>query len=301
MLDRLVGNAQLKQTLQAALQGGRLSHSVLLCGEAGAGAGFAARCLAADYLYPQGGPGAQQVLEGESPECIAVRGEGASGEIKIERIREVRRRVFDTALSAAGRVVILYGAQMLNNSSANALLKVLEEPPQGVLFLLTANSQAAVLATIRSRCAVYAVAPVSPADCAAWLRQNCPGCQPDGHFLSVLYDGHIGTALAVATDPARAKLLQAARQWAALAAGGDEYGLLCALAAFEKDKAGALTALRDLSCLAAATFKEPGFCPLPPEKAGQAILRADDAAAALAANGNAKLVLTNLAVRLARL
>ena len=56
MLDRLAGNAELKQDLQAALRAGRLSHSVLLCGEAGCGAGFAARCLAADRLYPQGGP-----------------------------------------------------------------------------------------------------------------------------------------------------------------------------------------------------------------------------------------------------
>ena len=44
----------------AALRTGRLPHAVLLVGEAGCGAGFAARCLAADYLYPQGGPHGQQ-------------------------------------------------------------------------------------------------------------------------------------------------------------------------------------------------------------------------------------------------
>ena len=47
-LDALWGNDMLKQSLSAALAAGRLSHSVLLCGEAGTGAGFAARCLAAD-------------------------------------------------------------------------------------------------------------------------------------------------------------------------------------------------------------------------------------------------------------
>ena len=50
MLDAFRGNQALKESLQAALRAGRLSHSVLLCGEAGCGSGFAARCLAADYL-----------------------------------------------------------------------------------------------------------------------------------------------------------------------------------------------------------------------------------------------------------
>ena len=76
-LELLLGNEPLKKSLSAALRAGRLSHSVLLCGEAGIGAGFAARCLAADYLYPQGGAGAAQVLEGKSPECICIEGEGA--------------------------------------------------------------------------------------------------------------------------------------------------------------------------------------------------------------------------------
>ena len=56
-LDSLLGNETLKESLSAALAAGRLSHSILLCGEAGTGAGFAARCLAADYLYPNGGAG----------------------------------------------------------------------------------------------------------------------------------------------------------------------------------------------------------------------------------------------------
>lgn len=301
MLDRLLGNEPLRASLTAALQNGRLAHSVLLCGEKGLGAGFAARCLAADHLYPQGGPGAKQVMAGTCPECITVRGEGASGEIRVERIREVRRKVFDTALSAGGRVVILYDAQMLNGSSANALLKVLEEPPAGVLFLLTANSQGAVLGTIRSRCAAYTLAPVPPQQCAAWVRQNCPAAAEQAEFLSTVYDGHIGLCRQAAQDPARAQLLETAGQLAKAAAQRDEYTLLCLLAAFEKDKPGALTLLRDLSCLAAASLRHPGFCPLLPTQAGRAVLRADEAAAALAAGGSAKLVLTNLAIRLARL
>ena len=69
MLERLAGNTALKSELGAALGAGRLPHAILLVGEPGCGAGFAARCLAADYLYPQGGPHAEAVLKGETPLC----------------------------------------------------------------------------------------------------------------------------------------------------------------------------------------------------------------------------------------
>lgn len=116
-------------------------------GEAGTGAGFAARCLAADYLYPNGGASAAQVLAGQSPEYLLLAGEGVSGDIRVDRVREVRREIFNTALSAGGRAVHIKGADKLNGASANALLKVLEEPPEGVLFILTAPSEATVMAT----------------------------------------------------------------------------------------------------------------------------------------------------------
>ena len=93
MLDRLAGNTALKQDLAAALAADRLAHSILLVGETGCGAGFAARCLAADYLYPAGGPHAEAVLREQDSECISLRGEGASGQIRVERIRDAREEI----------------------------------------------------------------------------------------------------------------------------------------------------------------------------------------------------------------
>lgn len=238
MLERLAGNEPLRRDLAAALAANRLAHSLLLCGEKGLGAGFAARCLAADRLFPEGGAAAEAVLAGQSSECIEVRGAGVQGVIKIDQVREVRRRVYDTALSAAGRVVILYGAEHLNAASGNALLKIIEEPPEGVLFVLTAASSAAVLGTIRSRCAVYALAPVSEAECAAWLRKNCPGAagQLAPEQLAALYAGQIGKAAQALRDPARGAVLTDALRIAGLAAKGQEYPLLTALAAYESAK-----------------------------------------------------------------
>ena len=122
------------------------------------------------------------MLKGEDTECLALRGEGASGQIPVKRVREAREAIQRSALStdAAGRVLFIYGAQNLNGtqgSSANALLKIIEEPPEGVLFLLTAPSAAVVLPTIRSRCAaLYDRAG------ARW-RTVPPTCAPNGCLL----------------------------------------------------------------------------------------------------------------------
>ena len=179
MLDRMEGNAELKTSVHQMLASRRLTHSVLLVGEEGLGAGFAARCIAADYLYPAGGAPAEALLRGECcravgkagkrdsgqietgivREAFSVEGLGAGGRYLVSQVTAMRSEIFNTSLSAEGRAVLLYHVERMNEESANALLKVMEEPPEGVLFLLTADSLAGVLPTIRSRCVSFAIAP----------------------------------------------------------------------------------------------------------------------------------------------
>ncbi len=208
MLERIAGNEELKSSIRRMLEGRRLTHSVLLVGEAGLGAGFAARCVAADYLYPQGGAPAEALLRGECCRAVAKAGKRDSGQIETGIVREaisvtgmgsggrylvgqvtaMRSEIFNTSLSAEGRAVLLYHVERMNEESANALLKVMEEPPEGVLFLLTADSLAGVLPTIRSRCISFAVAPVSPEDCARYCTAQGVGAK-DAALYSALFDG----------------------------------------------------------------------------------------------------------------
>lgn len=294
MLERLAGNGELKKDLAAALGAGRLPHSVLLVGEAGCGTGFAARCLAADYLYPGGGPHAEAVLRGQDTECVTVRGEGASGQITVKRVREAREEIQHSALSdARGRVLFLYGAQNLNASSANALLKILEEPPQGVLFLLTASSAAHVLPTIRSRCSVYTVTPVPPEECAARLRAAEPAMsREEAAELSFLYEGHIGTCLRARRDPAARTALESAKKLCRYAAQGDTYRVLSLLTGVEKDREAAAALLWQATYLGSAALRRSGFDGMRPEVAARVIRAADSAREAMAANGNLRLLLT---------
>lgn len=316
MLERIAGNEELKSSIRRMLEGRRLTHSVLLVGEAGLGAGFAARCVAADYLYPQGGAPAEALLRGECCRAVAKAGKRDSGQIETGIVREaisvtgmgsggrylvgqvtaMRSEIFNTSLSAEGRAVLLYHVERMNEESANALLKVMEEPPEGVLFLLTADSLAGVLPTIRSRCISFAVAPVSPEDCARYCTAQGVGAK-DAALYSALFDGHIGTVLAAARDEARREQVDRALALAKAAAARDSYAAAVLLAAYEKDKAGASALLADFRAVAAAGLRDSPHSPVEGETARKALGAADAAMQQIGAQVNPKIVLSVLAVK----
>lgn len=316
MLERIAGNEELKSSIRRMLEGRRLTHSVLLVGEAGLGAGFAARCVAADYLYPQGGAPAEALLRGECCRAVAKAGKRDSGQIETGIVREaisvtgmgsggrylvgqvtaMRSEIFNTSLSAEGRAVLLYHVERMNEESANALLKVMEEPPEGVLFLLTADSLAGVLPTIRSRCISFAVAPVSPEDCARYCTAQGVGAK-DAALYSALFDGHIGTVLSAARDEARREQVDRALALAKAAAARDSYAAAVLLAAYEKDKAGASALLADFRAVAAAGLRDSPHSPVEGETARKALGAADAAMQQISAQVNPKIVLSVLAAK----
>ena len=134
MIDRLEGNSELKTSVRLMLGGRRMTHSVLLVGEEGLGTGFAARCVAADYLYPNGGAPAEALLRGECCRAVAKAGKRDSGQIETGIVREaisvtgmgsggrylvgqvtaMRSEIFNTSLSAEGRAVLLYHVERMN-------------------------------------------------------------------------------------------------------------------------------------------------------------------------------------------
>lgn len=303
MLERLCGNEPLKAALRPALTAGRLPHAILLCGADGLGRNYAARLIAADYLFPSGGPSALAVLEDRSPECLTIRPEGDGDVIRVDRVRELRSAVRASALSSEGRIALVEDAHKMQPAAENALLKVLEEPPAGVVFLLTASSEAALLPTIRSRCARYALTPLDQKQTVSLLTGH--GCsETDAAFLWAVYDGALGRCLAPAEDPDRMALLRQAADFFALVRSRDLYGMLAAARGFEGkgDRERALAFLSDLAAILAAFLDQrcpPGLGAFSKEEAAGALPFVFEAAGRLRAAGNPKLIFTLLALRLA--
>jgi DNA polymerase-3 subunit delta' len=92
--------------------------------------------------------------------------------IKIEAVREVIEFAHLTSHRSGQRVVLVEPAETLNPSAANALLKILEEPPADVLFLLVAHAPQRLLPTIRSRCRQYALTAPAAEVALTWLQQQ---------------------------------------------------------------------------------------------------------------------------------
>ncbi len=139
---------------------GRFPQALLFAGPAGMGRELAAvetavmlACADTDAPWSEGSC-ADRVRAGHHPDVMAVLPQGAAKKIKIEQIREVVDSAPSRPYEGRRRVWILDGVETggLIPAAANAFLKVLEEPPEHVRFLLLAANPTAVLPTIRSRC-----------------------------------------------------------------------------------------------------------------------------------------------------
>lgn len=319
LLSRLVGNEPLKTSVTQMLSNQRMTHSLLLCGEAGVGARFAARLIAAQYLYPQGGGAAEAMVRGDAclalagkgsdkvgtiqtgivREAVIITGDGKADTIKVSQIRAIRREMVNSSLSAEGRVVLIYGAEKMQQEAANALLKILEEPPEGVLIILTATSLAAVLPTIRSRCVSFALAPPTVAQCTDFCAaQRIPAAQAAS--MGEIFGGHIGTVLAVSKDIKRKNALKKAVTLAKATLAHDAYAAGALLASYEKDKPAAMLFLTDFISLCFAGVHGSSYSPLKGDAAQAAIRAAQQAITSLKSNVNTKITLTQLAIQLGK-
>lgn len=124
------------------------------------------------------------------------KGDALSREITVGEVRKLKSFFALSAADGGRRVAIIDAADDLNVSAANALLKLLEEPPEKVTMLLVAHQPARLLPTIRSRCRVLALASLGPADLAqALAAAGADGEDPQ--VLAELAGGSVGAALRV--------------------------------------------------------------------------------------------------------
>lgn len=109
---------------------------------------------------------------GEDKPTSATVKKSLSQQISIDQIRQLDDFVYLSGHQQNDKIVILYPAEAMNAASANALLKKLEEPPEGMLFILVTHQPQRLLPTIRSRCLPIAMPAPDREVASAWLRQQ---------------------------------------------------------------------------------------------------------------------------------
>lgn len=123
------------------------------------------------------------------------------GDLPVDEVRKIAPFLHLTAAEGGWRVVVVDEAETMSRSAANAILKVLEEPPPRALLLLVANNPGALLPTIRSRCRRLQLAPLPEDAIDAYLARHAPDLAPaERTGIARLAEGSIGRAVTLVQE-----------------------------------------------------------------------------------------------------
>ena len=242
MIFPLTGNNKIRQSLENVLKEHRLPHAVLIDGDAGTG-----KHTLADYISVSAVCSGEEIpcgqckncrlaLSKNHPDIIKISPLKGKKSISVEQIRELIANAYIKPHTSPKKVYVIDPADALTEQCQNTLLKILEEPPAQAMFILIAESKAAFLETVISRCTV--------------LTLSAPTFHEGRELLSSKFDygiddienainearNNIGTAINLLKGKADSKINAAAKEFLGFAMRGDGWEMLSALAPFEKSR-----------------------------------------------------------------
>ena len=245
--DGFYGNEALRQRLSASFAAGKVSHCTLIAGPAGSGKRTLAAILAAAMQCTGGGDvpchactACRKVFSNQHPDVITV-DDPDKKTVSVETVRAARADAFIRPNEGRRKIYIIPRAQDLGPAAQNALLKLLEEPPQYAAFLLLATNPGALLPTIRSRAVQLNLSAVPQAQAMDYLRARFP--DRDDATLRAAYDASGGFLGQAAEHLTGSVWREETARFAACYASGDRLGLLRVLLPLEKAKRPELAAV----------------------------------------------------------
>jgi DNA polymerase-3 subunit delta' len=198
----IIGHEQQKKLLRHAFANSKLAHAYLFSGIDGVGKRLMALALAR-LMFCEEGKGCghcsacRRIDHNNHPDLHILEPDGQF--IKIDQIRTLQKNLAFRPLEAPRHIVLIDQAERLHPSAANAILKILEEPPNGTMFILLSAQPQALPSTVRSRCQVLPFSHLSHAEIEKVLRTQVED-ETERNILASLAQGSLSKAFGADRD-----------------------------------------------------------------------------------------------------
>lgn len=261
--EGLAGNSGVKRQIAAFIDAGQFPHALLIEGAPGSGRRSFARFIAkaavctADGRKPCGVCAAcRKAAGGYHPDIDEYGGDDTARSFHVDTVRSLRDGAYMRPNEAERRVILLCNAHTMTEQAQNALLRILEEPPRHLLFLLTCENRTQMLTTIQSRVQCLTLSGVDETEALPLLTARLPQADPQElrRALSV-FDGSIGQVIDAMEGETFPRVLETVSALARALLTQNELSLLVQAAPLDRDRKltegvlnGLLLVFRDALC-----------------------------------------------------
>lgn len=201
--EGITGQNALKELLCRSMDSGRISHAYIFEGDAGMGKktlafSFARHLVCEHKTACRLCRHCKLSMSGNHPDIISLTPDEGKQAVSVDNIRSLYETVMVKPFSADKKVIIIHGCEKMGAPAQNALLKMLEEPPSYVVFLLLTTNSSYFLDTVLSRSIKLSLQPYTDEEIRAVLSAN--GFQSAADAVISCADGNVGKALSLVSN-----------------------------------------------------------------------------------------------------
>ena len=248
-LTNFIGNEKVIDRLSKLIESGRFPHALIIEGEEGIGKKTLAKDIACALVCRGNdkpcGECAQckKAIGAIHPDISEYIPAGTANSFHVDTVRNIINDAYVQPNEADYKIYILANAHCMNQNAQNALLKILEEPPKYVVFILTTNSKSALLSTVLSRSVCVSLEGVDIERAANYITSHCENVDYNTAKKTVeTFNGNIGKAIDSLQDSKTSELVDVCNKICKALTTSNEYEMMTLCSVFQKDRQGVVFA-----------------------------------------------------------